>query len=135
MPGTWRRNRLVAVVLVLALALPLAGCAYNPSQAEVQGGAVGAGAGAVAGALISGWKGGVIGAVIGAVAGATITHIATRASREAVHHQKPVAYTDDSGVHRVEAYPVASRGKCHTVVEKFYERGQLTREERREVCD
>ncbi len=135
MPRKWVANRWLALLLALALALPLAGCAYNPSQAEVQGGAVGAGAGAVAGALISGWKGGVMGAVIGAMAGATITHIATRASREAATHQKPVAYTDDSGTRRVEAYPVASAGKCHTVKEKFYENGKLVREESRKVCD
>lgn len=130
-------NKMLAVVLALALALPLAwsGCAYEPSRGEVQGGAVGAGVGAVAGALIAGWRGGVIGAALGAVAGASITHIATRASREAAHHQKPVAYTDDSGVHRVEAVPVATRGNCRTVVERYYERDKLVKETRNEICD
>lgn len=128
---------LLAIVVALALALPSAlnGCAYEPTRGEVQGGAVGAGVGAVAGALIAGWRGGVIGAAIGAVAGATITHIAVRASREAAYHQKPVAYTDDSGVHRVEAIPAGSKGNCKMVVEKYYERDKLVKESRNEVCD
>jgi hypothetical protein len=127
----------VALAFTLALALPtaLGGCAFEQSRGEVQGGAVGAGVGAVAGALVAGWRGGVIGAALGAVAGATITHIAMRASREAAYEQRPVAYTDDSGVHRVEAIPVAAQGNCRTVVERFYEHDKLVRETRGEVCD
>jgi hypothetical protein len=69
------------------------------------------------------------------VAGATITHIATRASREAAQHKKPVAYSSDEGNHRVEAYPVAGKGRCHMVKEKIFENGQLVRETQSEVCD
>ncbi len=120
---------------LLALALAGAGCAYNPSRSELQGGAVGAATGAVAGALLDSWRGGVIGAALGAVAGATITHIATRASNEAAHSQRPVSYTNEAGTQRVEARPVSRRGKCQIVAEKYYEQGQLVKEVQREVCN
>lgn len=131
-----REKRLLyrAMVAVLIVAM-VSGCSWIQSAPpEAKGGAVGGAAGAVTGALINGWKGGVIGGVIGVVAGATITHIATKASREAAHSQKPVSYTSDGG-HRVEAYPVASKGRCHTVKEKYYEGGQMVKEVEREVCD
>ncbi|MCA1905938.1 MAG: glycine zipper 2TM domain-containing protein [Desulfarculus sp.] len=122
-------------VVLLCLALTGAGCSlYQPSKAELQGGAVGAATGAVAGALLDSWRGGVIGAAIGAVAGATITHIATRASNEAAAHKKPVSYSNQSGSQRVEAHPVSTSGNCTKVVEKFYENGQLVRTEERQVC-
>ncbi|MFH1033368.1 MAG: hypothetical protein V1806_02585 [Pseudomonadota bacterium] len=126
-------SRALAVLLAASL---LAGCSlWRSASPEAKGGTVGGATGAVAGALISGWRGGIIGGVLGVVAGATISHIATRASREAAHNQKPVAYSDDAGTHRVEAYPVASRGRCRTVVQKFYEHGQMVRETQEEVCD
>ncbi|MBI5523415.1 MAG: hypothetical protein HY910_12365 [Desulfarculus sp.] len=129
----WYLSRALAAVLVVAM---LSGCAWIQSAPpEAKGGAVGGAAGAVTGALINGWKGGVIGGVIGVVAGATITHIATKASREAAQNKKPVSYTSDGGTHRVEAYPVASKGRCHTVKEKYYEGGQMVKETEREVCD
>jgi hypothetical protein len=129
----WYVSRVLAVVLAGSM---LAGCSlWEGASPEVKGGTVGGATGAVAGALIHGWKGGIIGGVLGVVAGATITHIATQASREAAHHKKPVAYNSEDGTQRVEAYPVASRGKCRTVVQKFYENGQMVRENQEEVCD
>jgi hypothetical protein len=129
----WYLSRTLAVLLAGSL---LAGCSlWQSASPEAKGGTVGGATGAVAGALISGWKGGIIGGVLGVVAGATITHIATRASHEAARHQKPVAYSSEDGAQRVEAYPVASRGKCRTVVQKFYENGQMVRETQEEVCD
>ena len=123
------------LVVLLCLALVGGSCSlYQPSKAELQGGAVGAATGAVAGALLDSWRGGVIGAAIGAVAGATIAHIATRASNEAAANKKPVSYSNQSGTQRVEAHPKASSGNCTTVVEKFYDNGQLTRTEERQVC-
>ncbi len=125
--------RALAAVIIVAM---VSGCSWIESAPpEAKGGAVGGATGAVAGALINGWKGGVIGGVIGVVAGATIAHIANQASREAAHNRKPVAYTSEGGAHRVEAYPVASRGRCHTVKEKYYENGQMVKETQREVCD
>jgi|GEM_PF-6612672 hypothetical protein len=124
-----------ALVGLVCLALAGAGCSlYQPSKAELEGGAVGAATGAVAGALLDSWRGGVIGAAIGAVAGATITHIATRASNEAAASKKPVSYSNQAGTQRVEAHPKSSSGNCTTVVEKFYENGQLVRTEERQVC-
>jgi hypothetical protein len=133
MVGKWYLSRVLAVLLVVSM---LTGCSLWQSMTpEAKGGTVGGATGVVAGALIDGWRGGIIGGVLGVVAGATITHIATKASREAARSQKPVSYSNDGGTHRVEAYPVASRGRCHTVKEKFFENGQMVRETEQEVCD
>jgi len=129
----WYLIRALAAVLALAM---LSGCSlWQGASPEAKGGAVGGATGTVAGALLGGWRGGVIGGALGVVAGATIAHIAAQASREAAHNQKPVSYTNEAGTHRVDAFPVASRGRCHTVKEKFFENGQVVKETEREVCD
>jgi hypothetical protein len=64
---------MIARVLLLSVALGLAGC-QNDQQARraATGGLIGAGGGAAIGALAGGGEGAAVGAVVGGVAGAAI---------------------------------------------------------------
>ena len=130
---------LLVTVLCLAMLVTALGCAGGgPSRTAVKGGAVGGAVGATAGALIDSdnrWRGGVIGGALGAVLGGALGEISNRASREAAQRNQPVAYTNQTGTHRVEAVPGAKRGNCQMVTEKYYDRGKLVREVQREVCN
>jgi uncharacterized membrane protein len=135
-------SSIAAVLLVAALAFTALGCGGanvpSPSNSAYKGGAVGAGVGAAAGALLdedNRWRGGVIGGALGAVLGGAMGEISNSAAQQAAYQQRPVAYTNQAGTRRVEAYPQYNRGNCHIVKEKFYEHGNLVRETEREVCN
>ena len=135
-------SSIAALLLVAALAFTALGCGASnvpsPSKAGYQGGAVGAGVGAAAGALLDDdnrWRGGVIGGALGAVLGGAMGEISNSAAQQAAYQRQPVAYTNQSGTRRVEAYPYQRRGNCQIVKEKFYEHGNLVRETEREVCN
>lgn len=134
--GKDKKIALMLAALMLAALILSVGC-QGPSRAGYQGGAVGGAVGATAGALLDSdnrWRGGVIGGALGAVLGGAVTEISSRASREAVHHQQPVAYQSQDGSQRVVAQPGPQYGRCQKVVEKYYERGQLVKVTEREVC-
>ena len=135
-------NSIAAIFLIAALAFTALGCGAanlpSPSRAGYQGGAVGAGVGAAAGALIDDdnrWRGGVIGGALGAVLGGAMGEISNSAAQQVAYQRQPVAYTNQTGTQRIEAYPYQRRGNCHIVKEKFYEHGNLVRETEREVCN
>ncbi len=126
-----------SLVMVLAAALLAAGCATGPSKEAYQGGAAGAAVGAAAGAMLdsdNAWRGGVIGGALGAVLGGALGEISSRAAREAAYHNRPVAYTNQSGTRRVVAQPGARQGNCQIITEKYYENGKLVKVTERQVC-
>ena len=128
------------LILALVASLALAGCAADPATQNqaMKGAALGAGLGGLAGALINDsnrWQGGVIGAAIGAAMAGGTAYIAAQASSQAAHAQKPVAYNQYQSKRRVEAYPVARKGDCTMVREKYYEHGKLVKEVERQVCN
>jgi hypothetical protein len=137
--------RALHMVLVTVLAVSmLAACAAQPAQPLVttprtyQGAGAGAVVGAGAGALIdrdNRWRGAALGAALGGVLGGTLTEISSRAAREAVAANQPVAYQSTDGWQRVEAVPQtpSARG-CRQVRERVYQDNQLVREQVREVC-
>ncbi len=129
-------KKIIITLVILAAAGALFGC----TQAEVQGGGIGAGVGGIAGALLDSrnpWRGGVIGAALGAVAGATLGDISDRASREAVAADRPVYYRteDGRGEYRAEPAGYDERTRCRRVHEKVWEDGRLIKDRIREVCE
>ncbi|MEW5914473.1 MAG: YMGG-like glycine zipper-containing protein [Thermodesulfobacteriota bacterium] len=130
-------RKIIALAICLALALALVGAGCGMQSSTYEGAGVGGAAGAVAGALLdsNAWRGGVIGGALGALAGGAITYIATHASRQAAQANRPVAYTKNDGTERVTAIPVATRGNCKVVKERYYKNGQMYKEVEREVCD
>jgi uncharacterized membrane protein len=139
---TRKHNNIAAFFLVAALAFTALGCGGanvpSPSNTAYKGGAVGAAVGGAAGALLdedNRWRGGVIGGALGAVLGGAMGEISNSAAQQAAYQRQPVAYTNQAGTQRVEAYPYQRRGNCHIVKEKFYEHGNLVRETEREVCN
>jgi len=135
-------SSIAAIFLIAALAFTALGCGGanvpQPSNTAYKGGAVGAAVGATAGALLDSdnrWRGGAIGGALGAVLGGAMGEISNSAAQQAAYQNQPVAYTNQTGTQRVEAYPQQRRGNCHIVKEKFYEHGNLVRETEREVCN
>jgi hypothetical protein len=134
------RSLRVLLVTVLALSV-LAACAAQPvvtTPRTYQGAGAGAVVGAGAGALIdkdNRWRGAVLGAALGGVLGGTLTEISSRAAREAVSTNQPVAYQSTDGWQRIEAVPQTSSARgCRQVRERVYQDNQLVREQVREVC-
>ena len=103
---TWR----VCLTSVLALMI-LAACAAQPivtTPRTYQGAGAGAAVGAGAGALIdkdNRWRGAALGAALGGVLGGSLTEISSRAARESVAANQPVAYQTTDGWQRIEAVP------------------------------
>jgi hypothetical protein len=123
--------------LVTALTVSLLGaCASQPvvsTPRTYQGAGVGAGA------LIdkdNRWRGAALGAGLGGVLGGSLTEISSRAARESVASNHPVAYQSTDGWQRVEAAPQesGSPSRCRQVRERVYQDNQLVREQIREVC-
>jgi hypothetical protein len=119
----------------------LAACAAQPivtTPRTYQGAGAGAVVGAGAGALIdkdNRWRGAALGAALGGVLGGSLTEISSRAAREAVSTNQPVAYQSTDGWQRVEAVPQAQNVPgCRQVHERVYQDNQLVREQIREVC-
>jgi hypothetical protein len=133
---TWRR--LLGTVLTLSI---LAACSGQPivtTPRTYQGAGAGAVVGAGAGALIdknNRWRGAALGAALGGVLGGSVTEISSRAARESVAANQPVAYQTTDGWQRVEAapQPQSPRG-CRQVHERVYQDNELVREQIREVC-
>jgi MFS family permease len=131
----------VMIVLVVCM---LAACAAQPAQPIVttprtyQGAGAGAVVGAGAGALIdkdNRWRGAALGAALGGILGGSLTEISSRAARESVSANQPVAYQSTDGWQRVEAVPQAPTARgCRQVRERVYQDNQLVREQIREVC-
>ena len=133
-----RRMRIwVTTVVMLTV---LAGCAEPivTTPRTYQGAGAGAAVGAGAGALIdknNRWRGAVLGAALGGVLGGSLTEISSRAARESVASNQPVAYQSTDGWQRVEAMPQPPGGPgCRQVRERVYQDNQLVREQIREVC-
>lgn len=129
--------------LVAALTVSLLGaCASQPivsTPRTYQGAGAGAVVGAGAGALIdkdNRWRGAALGAALGGVLGGSLTEISSRAARESVASNQPVAYQSTDGWQRVEAAPQGSGSTsgCRQVRERVYQDNQLVREQIREVC-
>jgi hypothetical protein len=128
------------LVTVLAVSL-LAACAAQPivtTPRTYQGAGAGAAVGAGAGALIdkdNRWRGAALGAALGGVLGGSLTEISSRAARESVSTNQPVAYQSTDGWQRVEALPQPQNARgCRQVHERVYQDNQLVREQIREVC-
>ena len=128
------------LVTVLAVST-LVACAAQPvvtTPRTYQGAGVGAAVGAGAGALIdkdNRWRGAALGAALGGVLGGSLTEISSRAAREAVNTNQPVAYQSTDGWQRVEVAPQAPSARgCRQVHERVYQDNQLVREQIREVC-
>ncbi len=133
---TWRG----CLTYVLALSV-LAACAAQPvvtTPRTYQGAGAGAVVGAGAGALIdkdNRWRGAALGAALGGVLGGSLTEISSRAARESIAANQPVAYQTTDGWQRVEVAPrPASAQGCRQVRERVYQDNQLVREQIREVC-
>jgi len=127
------------VVLFLVMGLSLFWLSACSSERAYEGTGLGGAAGTIAGALIdrdNGWRGGVIGGALGAALGGGVTEISTRASREAVREEKPVAYQSTDGFQRVEAYPLgkSSKPNCRLVREQIFQDSKMVRDEVREIC-
>ena len=119
----------------------LAACAAQPivtTPRTYQGAGAGAAVGAGAGALIdkdNRWRGAALGAALGGVLGGSLTEISSRAARESVAANQPVAYQSTDGWQRVEAVPQTQNAPgCRQVHERVYQDNQLVREQIREVC-
>ena len=133
-PGTHSRWPFLLVSL-------LAACAAQPivtAPRTYQGGGGGAAVGTGAGALIdkdNRWRGAARGAALGDVLGGSVTAIASRAARESVSANQPVAYQSTDGWQRVEAVPQTQNARgCRQVHERVYQDNELVREQIREVC-
>ncbi|MGH7322794.1 MAG: YMGG-like glycine zipper-containing protein [Candidatus Rokuibacteriota bacterium] len=136
------RRMLGSMLVVAFVTTLLAACVVQQPPVTTPRTYQGAGAGAVlgggAGALIdkdNRWRGAIIGAALGGLVGGTLTEISSRAARDAVSYNQPVAYQTPDGWQRVEASPqgITPRG-CRQVQERIYQNGQLVREQIREVC-
>ncbi len=129
---------LLALLLMVTVSVLAPGCARGPSRPAYEGAAAGAAVGAAAGVLLDDenrWRGGVIGGALGAVLGGALGEISNRAAREAAARNRPVAYTNQAGTRRVEAYPAGRTPRgCRKVVEKHYLNGRLVKVVEREVC-
>lgn len=136
------RRGLLAPVLAASL---LAACAAQPVattpptfQDTGAGAAVAVGNGAGVGALIdkdNRWRGAKLGSALGDSLGGSVTEISSRAARESVSANQPVAYQSTDGWQRIEAVPQTrnTRG-CRQVHERVYQDNRLVREQIREVC-
>jgi hypothetical protein len=128
---------LLATVLTASL---LAACAQPvvTTPRTYQGAGAGAVVGAGAGALIdkdNRWRGAALGAALGGVLGGSLTEISSRAARESVAGNQPVAYQSTDGWQRIEAVPQTPNARgCRQVHERVYQDNQLVREQIREVC-
>jgi hypothetical protein len=134
-----RRSHRVLVAGVAASLL--AACATQPvvtTPRTYQGAGVGAAVGAGAGALVdkdNRWRGAALGAALGGILGGSLTEISSRAAREAVAANQPVAYQSTDRWQRVEAVPrTQDAGSCRQVHERVYQDNQLVRGQIREVC-
>ena len=114
--------------------------ARRDDAADLPGAGAGAtvGTGAGVGALIdkdNRWRGAAHGAALGGVLGGSVTEISSRAARESVSANQPVAYQSTDGWQRIEAVPQTrnTRG-CRQVHERVYQDNRLVREQIREVC-
>ncbi len=125
-------------LLVTVLAVTLLGaCAAQPivtTPRTYQGAGAGAAVGAGAGVLIdkdNRWRG----AALGAALGGSLTEMSSRAARESVSTNQPVAYQSTDWWQRVEAVPQTQNARgCRQVHERVYQDNQLVREQIREVC-
>jgi hypothetical protein len=122
-------------LLVTVLGASMLAAATQPivtSPRTYQGAGAGSAVGAGAGALIdkdNRWRGAALGAA------GSLTEISSRASREAVSTNQPVAYQSTDGWQRVEAVPRTQNARgCRQVPERVYQDNQLVREQIREVC-
>lgn len=83
-------KRIIALILIAALAVPLAGCAGMSDREKTIGEGVGAGAivGGILGAIVGGKRGAVIGAALGAAGGAAVgVHVANQKQKYASTEQ------------------------------------------------
>jgi hypothetical protein len=82
------------------------------------------------------WRGAVQGEALGSILDGRPTQISSRAARESVALNQPVAYQSTDGWQRIEAAPHESRSVagCRHVRERIYQDNQLVREQIREVC-
>lgn len=124
-------------VAVLSMGL-LAACAQHVATGTRQGEGGGATVATGAGALIdkdNRWRGAARGAALGDVLSGRLTAIASRAARESVRANQPVAYQSTDGWQRIEAVPRAESARgCRQVHERVYQDNELVREQIREVC-
>ena len=121
----------LAAILTVSV---LGACAYQPIVTPPQ---AHRGAGAGTSALIdkdSRWRGAALGAALGGVFGGSLTEISSRAARESVASNQPVAYQSTDGWQRIEATPQGGGTGCRQVRERVYQDNQLVREQIREVC-
>lgn len=127
-------RRLMIGFMILAAALT-AGClgSTQPRPAGPASAAAGVGAGAM---LDPGsrWQGGVIGAEQKEAATGSMTEVGDRAARRAAREGRPIAYVNQAGDRRVEAYPIARRGDCHWVSVRCHENGLLVKQMERRIC-
>lgn len=127
-------------VAIISVSL-LAACAAQrvaTAPRTHQGGGGGAAVVTRAGALIdkdNRWRGAARGAALGDVLGGSLTAIASRAARESVSANQPVAYQSTDGWQRIEAVPQTQNARgCRQVHERVYQDNELVREQIREVC-
>ncbi|MEW6188352.1 MAG: hypothetical protein AB1585_21760 [Thermodesulfobacteriota bacterium] len=82
------------------------------------------------------WRGGIMGGAWGPPLEGKITGIATRARKEALRENFPVAYISLDGFQRVEVYPQGKErpGKCREVKEQIFQDVKQIREEIKEEC-
>ncbi len=110
-------SRGLAALLVLTLAVGLAGCATKTQTGALVGGAAGAGVGALVGALIGGPRGAAIGAgagaLVGAGAGALVGRYLDRRVGDRATAARQVGYVPMSGnlveVQKSEVEPLPAR--------------------------
>jgi hypothetical protein len=118
----------------------MSGMLFACTQAQMQGGGIGAGVGGLAGALLdhrNPWRGGLIGAALGGVFGATLGDISDKASREAAYSNRPVVYRTEDGRGIYHADPVGydEQTRCKKVHERVWEDDRLVKDRVREVCE
>ena len=130
------------IIFISSSALYMSSCATTggPSPQTTQGVAVGAAVGAIAGSLIdqdNSWRGAMIGGLLGGVLGGSLTEISQRAASESAREGRPVVYQSNDGFQRVEAAPVGydEQTRCHKVRERIWQKGELVRDEVKEVCE
>jgi hypothetical protein len=93
------RTRIIAVILCIALVLPVAGCTTIEEHPETAAGAgIGAGVGAIAGSAISdSTTGAIVGGLLGALIGGAIGHYAFERDRTAEETSRVYNYTPAEG--------------------------------------
>ena len=129
------------IVFISSNALFISSCATGgPSPQTTQGVAVGSAVGAIAGSLIdqdNSWRGALIGGLLGGVLGGSLTEISQRAAHESAQEGRPVVYQSNDGFQRVEAAPVDydEQTRCHKVRERIWQKGELVRDQVKEVCE